>query len=72
MEKAYAMFNRLGERKRQLAAFVKGYNRACDSLNVRGVAHYSSLVETCCHTDGATVKALPKLYFPHIALKNIK
>lgn len=60
------------ERKRQLAAFVKGYNRACDSLNVRGVAHYSSLVETCCHTDGATVKALPKLYFPHIALKNIK
>lgn len=60
------------ERKRQLAAFVKGYNRACDSLNVRGVAHYSSLVETYCHTDGATVKALPKLYFPHIALKNIK
>ncbi len=60
------------ERKRQLAAFVKGYNRACDSLNVRGVAHYSSLIETYCHTDGATVKALPKLYFPHIALKNIK
>ncbi len=60
------------ERKRQLAAFVKGYNRACDSLNVRGVAHYSSLVETYCHTDGATVKALPKLYFPHIALRNTK
>lgn len=53
-------------RKRQIDAFVKGYNAACDSLNKYGIANYAPLVEKYCKTDAKTVAALPKIKFSHI------
>ena len=45
-------------RKRQMAAFVKGYNRACDSLNKYGVAHYADLLTTYCKVKREVVDTL--------------
>lgn len=52
-------------RKGQYDKFVEAYNRACDSINERGLAHYADIIMARCHTDKATVKALPQLQFPH-------
>lgn len=54
-------------RQQQLAAFVKAYNRACDSINHYGTSHYADLIEKYCHVDGKTVEALPKIRFAHAA-----
>ena len=54
-------------RKAQLAAFVKGYNRACDSLNQRGLQAYADVIARRCKADKATLQALPKLHYSHIA-----
>ena len=45
-------------RKRQMAAFIKGYNRACDSLNKYGVAHYADLLTTYCKVKREVVDTL--------------
>ena len=55
------------KKAKQLAAFIKGYNRACDSLNLYGVRHYSYLVEKACHTNSRTIEKLPKFSFPNIS-----
>lgn len=55
------------KRAKQLKTFIKGYNRACDSLNFWGVKHYANLVEVTCHTDIKTSKQLPKFSFPKIS-----
>ncbi|MCR4582577.1 MAG: ABC transporter substrate-binding protein [Prevotella sp.] len=56
------------KRKQQLDAFVKGYNRAADSINKYGVGHYADLVVKYCRVKQETVKALPiTLKFNHIA-----
>lgn len=60
------------ERQKQIEAFVKGYNRACDSLNKYGLSNYSDIVETYCHADAKTLKALPKLTFGHIAMPKVE
>ncbi len=52
-------------RKRQLAAFIKGYNAACDSINKNGVAHYADVIRKYCKSDDKTIKALPKMKFAH-------
>lgn len=36
------------ERKKQVDAFVKGYNAACDSINKNGLGHYSQLLVRYC------------------------
>jgi NitT/TauT family transport system substrate-binding protein len=55
-------------RKRQMAAFVKGYNQACDSINQYGVSHYADLVMTYCKVKRESIDSLiGKLQFSHIA-----
>jgi len=49
--------------RQALPAFVKAYDRACDSLNIRGIQHYADLLKTNFQLNDAAVKALPKTAF---------
>ena len=49
--------------RQALPAFVKAYDRACDSLNIRGIQHYADLLKTHFQLNDAAVKALPKTAF---------
>lgn len=49
--------------KKQIDVFKQAYNRACDSLNQRGVAAYADLLMKYCQTDQKTLDALPKVKF---------
>ncbi len=54
-------------RKKQLDAFRKAYDMACDSINKYGVAHYRDLVGECCHVDAAVADTIGKrMKFMHI------
>lgn len=53
-------------RREQTDKLVKGYNLACDSINTHGLQHYRNIIETCCHTDAATVRQLPHLTYHHV------
>ncbi len=59
--------NRDKRRKAQLKEFVKAYNQACDSLNIRGLSHYSSILNKYLKIDAGIIKALPKLKYQHIS-----
>lgn len=52
-------------RQQQLDAFVKAYNRACDSINHFGLKHYGDLIKNYCKADDKTVEALPQIKFSH-------
>lgn len=52
-------------RQKQLQAFIKGYNQACDMINKRGLKNFSSLLEKYCKTDSKTIKELPEMKFEH-------
>ena len=52
-------------RQKQLEAFVKAYNMACDSLNLNGWERYKDLVMKYTGVDEKTFKALPKMKFEH-------
>lgn len=52
-------------RRKQIQAFIKAYNMACDSLNEKGLQHYSDLVMKYCGADKKTIKVLPKMRFEH-------
>lgn len=54
-------------RQQQLKDFVKVYNMLCDSINIKGLSHYSKIIEKYTGADEKTVKALPKLKFEHAA-----
>ncbi len=56
-----------GSRKAQIEAFTKAYDMACDSLNNKGLAKYADVISKYCHVGEKTIKALPKLHFPHAA-----
>ena len=49
--------------RQALPAFVKAYDRACDSLNIRGIQHYADLLKAHFQLKDAAVKALPKTAF---------
>ena len=49
--------------RQALPAFVKAYDRACDSLNIRGIQHYADLLKTHFQLNDAAVKVLPKTAF---------
>ena len=49
--------------RQALPAFVKAYDRACDSLNIRGIQHYADLLKAHFQLNDAAVKALPKTAF---------
>lgn len=52
-------------RKKQLDAFVKAYNMACDSLNMNGWERYKDIMMKYTQMDEKTYQALPKLKFEH-------
>lgn len=52
-------------RKKQLDAFVKAYNMACDSLNMNGWERYKDIMMKYIQMDEKTYQALPKLKFEH-------
>lgn len=56
-----------GVRAKQLQQFIKAYNRACDSINIKGIEHYAAVIKKYCNTDDKTIRALPPLKFFHIA-----
>ena len=49
--------------RQALPAFVKAYDRACDSLNIRGIQHYADLLKAHFQLNDAAVKVLPKTAF---------
>ncbi len=53
-------------RKEQLALFTKAYNMAVDSINQKGLKHYSPIIKKYCCTDDKTVQALPRILFDPI------
>ena len=53
-------------RKRQVAAFVKAYNMACDSLNERGIKAYAEVARKYYKMDAKTMDALPGMKFSHV------
>ena len=56
-------------RIRQLNAFTKGYNQACDSINHYGVASYASLITKYCRVKAEALKQIDKdLKFQRITL----
>ena len=48
------------QRGQQLQLLVKAYNKACDLINQRGLAHYKSLIEEYCKVKASVVDSLPK------------
>ena len=54
-------------RRKQLEVLVRGYNRACDSLNVWGLRNYADVVKVYCFTDDKTVQKLPNLRYHHLS-----
>lgn len=53
-------------RMRQMEAFTKGYNAACDSINKHGLKKYASVIEKYYSADSKTIAALPQLRFNHM------
>ena len=49
--------------RQALPAFVKAYDRACDSLNIRGIQHYADWLKAHFQLNDAAVKVLPKTAF---------
>ena len=56
-------------RAKQLRAFMRGYNKACDSINQYGISNYALLVAKYCHVKPEALQQISKdLKFHHIAL----
>lgn len=54
-------------RQRQMKAFVKAYNMACDSLNTKGLKNYKTIITQYCLTDETICDSLPaNLTYHHI------
>lgn len=59
----------IGEKRRaeQLSRFKMAYNRACDSLNARGINTYANILKKYMSCDDKTLQALPQMKFLHAA-----
>ena len=55
-------------RAKQLRAFSRGYNRACDSINKYGILNYAPLIDKYCHVKQEAVEQISNLKFHRIAL----
>ncbi len=55
------------DRQKQMEAFVKAYNMACDSLNRNGLKPYADIIWKYMKADKEVVEELPKMNFPHAA-----
>jgi NitT/TauT family transport system substrate-binding protein len=58
-------------RQQQLSEFVKGYNRACDSINLHGIPHYAKIITQYSNADKKVIGALPKMKYEHVALPKL-
>ncbi len=64
-----ARSDRLGDknRKKQLEAFKRAYDMACDSINKYGVGHYRQLVSDFCGVNAAVADTIGnKIRFSHV------
>lgn len=59
-------------RKKQAAAFVKAYDKACDRINEKGVKHYAGIIRKYCKADDKTIAALPELKYKHVSQPRVK
>jgi len=56
-------------RAKQLRAFTRGYNKACDSINQYGIERYASLITKYCRVKPEAIQQISKdLKFHRIAL----
>ena len=55
-------------RAKQLRAFSRGYNRACDSINKYGLANYAPLIVKYCRVKPEAVEQISNVKFHRIAL----
>lgn len=56
------------QRQRQLDAFVKAYNMACDTINKYGVRSFQDLIARYCQVPATVANELPKdIKFQHVA-----
>ena len=56
-------------RAKQMRAFTRGYNKACDSINQYGIESYAQLIAKYCRVKPEAVKQIGNdLKFHHIAL----
>lgn len=55
------------KRAKELEAFKRAYDNACDSINKYGIKHYSPLIEKYMSVDKETIKKLPNIKFEHSA-----
>lgn len=53
------------KRAKELEEFKKAYDRACDSINKHGVAHYSALIEKYMSADEKTIAKLPDMKYEY-------
>ena len=53
-------------RQQQIKALIQGYNAACDSINKKGTAYYTTLIMQYTKTDKRTIESLPKTSFQHM------
>jgi len=58
-------------RQQQLSEFVKGYNRACDSINLHGISYYAKIITLYSNADKKVIGALPKMKYEHVVLPKI-
>ena len=58
-------------RQQQLSEFVKGYNRACDSINLHGIPYYAKIITQYSNADKKVIGALPKMKYEHVALPKL-
>ncbi len=52
-------------RQHQLKAFLTAYNRACDSISSRGLAHYTGILSKYYGLTAKQIHSLPPIKFPH-------
>ena len=45
-------------RSRQMEAFLRAYDAACDSINTKGIAHYRDIITERCRVNGDVVDSL--------------
>lgn len=52
-------------RKKQMSAFLRGYNEACDSINQFGVQNYKDVIRKRYKVSEQALKKLPNLKYSH-------
>ena len=52
-------------REKQMDAFVKGYDMACDSINEKGIAYYSAVIKKYYDIAPSVMESLPHLNYHH-------